>query len=124
MNSSTSTPACFKTPESVPVLTSRCRGTTQKWSARRSITWLPFWRTTTNPSFSIARTASAPDTCGILGGTCRDVESRQHRVANGLRRNLLEIEFCRLPQVRQRILYGLALGRRTGFGVEGRSEER
>lgn len=63
-NSSAVTPACLSTPDSVPTLSSRCSGTTQPTEPRLRITWLPFWRIRTNPSFSNARIASSPETPG------------------------------------------------------------
>jgi hypothetical protein len=82
MNSSTVTPACSKTPLSVPRLISRCIGTTQPRFPRRIIAWLPLCRLKTNPNRSKARRASLPETSGSLGmGQRRHLESRQDRPA-------------------------------------------
>jgi hypothetical protein len=51
MNSSTLTPACFRMPESVPILISACMGTTQPASSRFITTRLPRWRASSKPSF-------------------------------------------------------------------------
>ena len=69
-NASGETPAIFSALRNVPRATSRCMGITQPRSPSGVIflrtTWLPRWRSTKNPSFFKAFTASVPETMGSL----------------------------------------------------------
>jgi len=120
MNVSGSTCVWFKISWSVPVASSRCNGTTQPIVPVElfflSTTWLPRCRTRTNPSFSRARIAAAPDTRGSLG--MRHVECCNQGSLRRRRREFFQVEFCRFLQVGNCFGNTLALAHDANLGTD------
>lgn len=116
-NSSGETSAWRSNPARVPTLTSLCIGTTHPFVPRRMMTWLPDWRTFTNPRRSSALTIVAPDVLGSLG-TRRDAERCDNRMSGCGQWKFGKIQRCRFFEIRDGLLDSFPLRRRARFGVQ------
>ena len=87
---------------------------------RRRTTWLPLCRTPSNPSLFKARIASSPETTG-RSGNVSDANRRDDWLLPSGQRELFQIQFGRLGQIRECFRFRFSLRDRPGLRIQ-RSE--